>query len=102
MSLVVIKLVDSDKLREFYGAEDTVAMAKEFLAQGLYDEVANFFFNETGETAAEEAFDFTNNPSRQYERNKYYGRGRSVSVGDIVEVDGVNFLCSSFGWKELA
>ena len=25
----------------------------------------------------------------------------SLSTGDIVEVDGVGFLCESFGWKEV-
>jgi len=25
----------------------------------------------------------------------------SLSVGDVVEVDGEQFLCESFGWKEL-
>ena len=26
----------------------------------------------------------------------------SLSTGDIVEVDGVRFLCESFGWKEVS
>ena len=26
----------------------------------------------------------------------------SLSTGDVVEVDGVSFLCESFGWKEIA
>ena len=26
----------------------------------------------------------------------------SLSTGDVVEVDGVKFLCESFGWKEVA
>lgn len=51
-----------------------------------------------GQDAAEEAFDLTNNPQRQIERLEKYGRGKSVSVGDVVEVDGVNYLCESFGW----
>jgi hypothetical protein len=25
----------------------------------------------------------------------------SLSTGDVVEVDGVAFLCESFGWKEI-
>lgn len=53
------------------------------------------------EAAAEEAFDLTNNPSRQAEREEKYGLGKSVSVGDVVEVDGVNYLCESFGWAIL-
>ena len=56
----------------------------------------------TGEDAAEEAFDLTNNPMRQEERERVYGRGRSVSVGDVIDVDGKMFLCSSIGWKVLA
>lgn len=52
-----------------------------------------------GEAAAEEAFDLTNNPSRQDEREEKYGRGKSVSVGDVVEVDGINYLCESCGWS---
>ena len=51
---------------------------------------------------AEEVFDLTNNPGRQDEREELYGRFRSVSVGDIVEVDGVPFLCASMGWTALA
>ena len=33
----------------------------------------------------------------------YYSRGpfRSLSVGDVVELDGVRWLCESFGWLEL-
>lgn len=52
-----------------------------------------------GEDAAEELFDLTNNPSRQDERIRCYGNGRSVSVGDIVCVDGVDYVCASTGWE---
>jgi hypothetical protein len=55
--------------------------------------------NLSGEVAAEEVFDITNNPDRQHEREIFYGRGRSISVGDVVEVDDVNYLCGSVGWK---
>jgi len=54
-----------------------------------------------GEAVAEEVFDLTNNPGRQDEREELYGRGRSVSVGDIVDVDGRMFLCAATGWNEL-
>ncbi len=59
-----------------------------------------------GEDAAEEAFDLTNNPYRQDERVVKYGRGQSLSSGDIVEVTGpVNgteyWVCLSFGWSKL-
>jgi hypothetical protein len=53
----------------------------------------------SGEEAAEEAFDLSNNPARQDERETRYGNGRSVSVGDIVVVDGTHeYLCASLGW----
>ena len=45
--------------------------------------------------------DLTNNPSRQEEREVRYGNHRSVSVGDIVEVDGVNYLCLPNGWEQI-
>lgn len=68
----------------------------------------NFPECKTSEEAAEEAFDLTNNPSRQDERELVYGRGRSLSVGDIVEVEDRHdpekvtaWLCMSAGWKEV-
>jgi hypothetical protein len=64
--------------------------------------VAGFFeTDKVGEAAAEEAFDLTNNPDRQDEREEKYGRGRSVSTGDVIEVDGVHFACMSSGWAKL-
>jgi hypothetical protein len=57
------------------------------------------------ESAAEEMFDLTNNPSRQEERELVYGRGRSLSVGDIVEVEQgeklTAWLCMCTGWKQI-
>ncbi len=56
------------------------------------------------EAVCEEIFDLTNNPYRQEERAEIYGRGRSVSVGDIVGVDndetGVTtfYVCAPSGW----
>lgn len=56
---------------------------------------------ERGQAAAEEMFDLTNNPCREQERCEVYGRHRSVSVGDIISVDGVYFLCQPSGWTVL-
>ena len=28
-------------------------------------------------------------------------RGHSLSVGDVVELDGVNYYCNSCGWRKL-
>ena len=58
---------------------------------------------EEGEGVAEEIFDLTNNPSREEERAVRYGNGRSLSSGDIVEVEGGDkYLCLSTGWAKLA
>jgi len=66
-----------------------------------YEVLGSFTSDLDGLSGAREAFDLTNNPSRQDERVERYGRYRSVSVGDIVEVDGVNYFCDNFGWLEL-
>lgn len=62
----------------------------------------------TGEDVAEEMFDLSNNPSRQDERELRYGRYRSVSVGDIIEVEDkldpektTTWRCESMGWKQI-
>lgn len=101
MSQVTVKLIDSNFMRDFYFAENTDSIAITMLAEGKYIDSGSFFLDQTGEDAAEEVFDLTNNPSRQREREEYYGRKRSISVGDIVEVDGNLFLCNEVGWKQL-
>lgn len=53
------------------------------------------------EAAAEEIFDLTNNPHRQDEREEKYGRRRSLSVGDVVEVNNVRFICDFDGWQKM-
>ena len=98
MPNVVLKLVESELMGEFYFTKDQAGKAKELLKAGKYKNSGSFFLSQEGVDAAEDMFDMTNNPGRQYEREKYYGRGRSVSVGDIVEVDGVNYLCANIGW----
>jgi hypothetical protein len=66
-----------------------------------YTDACTFTTEKVGEEAADEAFDLTNNPSRQKEREEKYGRGRSVSSGDVIEVDGVKWACMSIGWERL-
>jgi hypothetical protein len=61
---------------------------------------------EDEEAIAEECFDLTNNPSRQDERVQAYGRRRSVSVGDVVDLGnnlfgGGQWLCAPNGWIKL-
>jgi hypothetical protein len=75
----------------------------EFVRNNLdsYTLAGTFNWRQTGAEAAEEAFDLTNNPYRQDERVQQYGRGRSVSVGDVIEVDGVKHVCMSCSWETL-
>ena len=101
MSTVTIHLVDPDLMLQFYIKSDQVETARKAMRAGCYTACSPFEVNQTGEEAAEEAFDLTNNPSRQNEREELYGNGRSVSVRDIVDVDGVRYLCLSAGWKQI-
>jgi len=59
-----------------------------------------------GEAAAEQCFKIFNAPhsilTPEEQRIASYNRGPSMSVGDIAEVDGVDYLCDSFGWKTRA
>lgn len=96
MSKAVIKLAPRNVLRDCAFCADVKSIVKtnlEFYTSSPEIETAY-----TGEEAAEEMFDLTNNPSRQEEREKLYGRGRSVSVGDVVSVNGIDYVCDSFGW----
>ena len=103
MTQVKVILVDSSKLGDFYFTKDAVALARKYLEEGWYDIEACVDLPDTlcEQDAAEEIFDLTNNPMRQGDREVRYGRGRSVSVGDIVSVNGEKFLCRPNGWLSL-
>jgi hypothetical protein len=96
---VIVKLVHDDFLGEFYFSGDKMVTAKNLLELNEYHQVCEFYTQLEGEAAAEEAFDLTNNPMRQEQRESVYGRRRSVSVGDIIVVNGVQYLCASTGWQ---
>jgi len=67
-----------------------------------YQPVASWKVDVLDEAAAEEAFDLTNNPSRQSEREFLYGKQRTMTVGDIVEVgSGECYICDAIGWTKL-
>lgn len=104
MANVKMKLVNPINLMmNFHISDNEAALAKELLERGDYKTVFTHQVNGLeGKAVAEEMFDLTNNPGRQEEREKVYGRGRSLSVGDIVEVDGVDYVCCSLGWKVVA
>lgn len=99
---VVVKLVNEDFMGEFYFQKDPVSLAQTLRKNGSYRIAAEYYTPVEGEAAAEQAFDIANNPSRGDERVRMFERQRSVSVGDVVEVDGVPFLCASMGWEQLA
>lgn len=96
MASIIIKIAPHDLKREMYG-DKTLQLVKDNLSR--YFPYPHINVSVEGEEAAEEAFDLTNNPSRQEEREIKYGRGPSLSVGDVVEVDGVNYVCLSMGWQ---
>ena len=101
MAVATIRLAPQELMGEFY------------FKRGEYRRVALQNFDQyttagsmgipglEGEAVAEEVFDLTNNPSRQDEREELYGRGRSISVGDIIDVDGTLYLCAPTGWNIL-
>jgi hypothetical protein len=99
---VKVRLVNEQFMGEFYFRPDQEATARSLLASGQYREACECYMAKEGSDAAEEMFDLTNNPSRQAERVRVFESQRSVSVGDIVEVNGVAYLCASMGWTELA
>jgi predicted RecA/RadA family phage recombinase len=97
MAIVKVKFAPAWRLML---SEDAFALAKADLAAGKYvDESGLFAVDGDSEDAAEDAFDLTNNPGRQFEREQEYGRGRSISSGDIVVVGEEQWLCMSVGWK---
>jgi hypothetical protein len=99
MALVKIKFAPSFALMM---GDEAVEKVRQDLAAGKYaEESALFTVNGDSKDAAEEVFDLSNNPGRQDEREQIYGRGRSLSTGDIVVVGEEQWLCMSFGWAEV-
>lgn len=89
----------------FYGPAkaDAISTVTDAYVSKQYQKVEVILGNKPAdpEAAADECFDLTNNPIRQAEREARYGRGRSVSVGDIVEAGDVAMLCMPSGWHRL-
>lgn len=101
MPQVIVLKVAEDCLGDFYFEKNIEDKARQLRRSGNYSFAYDCTIDAEGEDAAEEMFDLTNNPSRQEEREQKYGRQRSISVGDIVEVDGVDYLCAPTGWRVL-
>lgn len=103
MTKAVIILMKEELWRDrpMFNSDEQAAFAMLYRNTG-FTEVATLNTRFVGAQAAEEMFDLTNNPSRQDEREQLYGNGRSVSGGDIIRVDGVDYLCCSIGWQKLS
>jgi hypothetical protein len=107
MNCARVKLLDHDRIpggqsfMMFYRPGSVDSLVADFLQRGVYITQMTVRTPLAGEAAAEELFDLTNNPNREQERAKDYGSGRSISVGDIVEVAGENWLCCPVGWKKI-
>lgn len=109
MSTIRVMLVDSSKMIEFFSAgnrRSSIDLTRKLLSEGAYKEALKISIRgpkmtKKPEDIAEEFFDLTNNPNRQTDRDLFYGRQRSISVGDIVEVDCVQYLCAGIGWIRL-
>lgn len=103
MTTAVVKLLKTDWVGLYGGSsqEERAEKIRAWVKAGEYEEVAAIKADGEGERAAEDMFDLTNNPFRQDEREMVYGRRRSISVGDIVSVDGVDYFCDIFGWGVL-
>jgi hypothetical protein len=99
MAVATIYLVPADSRFDFY--KDAVEAMSRLALEGRYQKIGSVATDKTGEAAAEEMFDLSNNPSRQEERDLVWGRYPSLSVGDVVHVDNESFLCCSVGWKKL-
>ncbi len=103
MTQATVGLLNSYKLGDFYFTKDARALALKYVQEDLYEEVGPFDCDDTmtNEEVAEDLFDMMNNPGRQPEREARYGRGRSLSVGDIVVVRGELLVCRPQGWETL-
>ena len=102
MAVATIKLVNGELMGQFYFTSDPITLARKLISEGYYKVQGSMGIEgKNGMDVAEEIFDLTNNPSRQEEREELYGNFRSVSVGDIVNVDGNDWLCCKQGWWKM-
>jgi len=99
MAKVTIFHLPINRFGVFFFEKKTLPLIRDFLDK--YTQVCTFETDKSDYDAAEEAFDLTNNPGRQEERERIYGNGRSLSSGDVVDVDGVKYACLSIGWAKL-
>lgn len=100
MAQVNVYLLEDARFGEVYGSRP-LDKALALIDQGAYKKKASFDLAVNGEAAAEELFDLSNNPGRDAERFRRWGRNRSLSVGDLVQTEGETYLCAPVGWVAL-
>jgi len=64
----------------------------------------SYLSEETGRAIADEAFHILNAPdfalNVQQQQIAQYNRDHSLSVGDVVEAEGIEYMCAPMGWVE--
>jgi hypothetical protein len=101
-----IKIHRPTNHRDQWDADENTPRTKVYEAVIEYD--SRNHKRSIGEEVAEYMFHILNAPEDMLSEveiniaNDFRAPGNySLSTGDIVEVDGVGFLCESFGWKEV-
>jgi len=91
---------DDDGLRKFWDAD----------WEKNYVLIGQFFTEDVDIDACEDAFDLSNNPSRNNERKLVQGLSESLSVGGVVKLEQRDddsrvetkfLMCLTVGWLEL-
>ena len=100
MTIVSVFLAPRETEPDFFQMTEMQAY-QIFSRENKYRKIGTLFSEKTGEAAAEDMFDLSNNPDREDERAERWGSYRSLSVGDAVSVDGQLYLCASVGWRKV-
>lgn len=101
MNIAKVYLNESRAYLSFYAANgelDVARAVQELTEQGAYRWIGTFETDKDAEYAAEDMFDLSNNPGRDVERSFRWGSNRSLSVGDIVQVNDDCYVCGVVGW----
>ena len=104
MTMIKIHLCPDNLRRETFTTPDLSSFARDNFP--LYTQTNWFTLPQVGDEAAEEAFDLSQNPSRDEERESVYRNHRPVCVGDVVQClhrdrSRQFFLCNPIGWTQI-
>ncbi|HTD19343.1 MAG TPA: hypothetical protein VK667_07405 [Ktedonobacteraceae bacterium] len=76
-----------------------VAHTKLFWDNGMYQDMGGMeLFGYEEQTVPDSVFGWMNHGSGMEDPDLLGGAPRSMSAGDIVEVDGQKYLCAAAGW----